>query len=504
MTKLMTRGQELKESLKDLHVVFVDDEDDIRVSFGEMLQILCARVSIFSSAQELLSIYTPAMCDLIITDISMPKMDGIEMSKRIRNIDPEQAIITMSAHHEKEILLQAFQVHVDGYIVKPFDISLASETLIQVANKIHKRKKSRVVQVEHKKVQETLQHYKRAVDKNTTVSKTDINGRITYVNDDFCKRSGFSREELIGSSHNILRHPDVDESFFIDLWSTLKSEKTFHSVIKNMKKNSETYFEDVYIFITKDDNGNPDGYISVRHDVTNEILRNKEETEMNVMKNELIANLNHELKTPLHAILGFNSVLRSKIDDPKALRYVDYIAENAKNMETIVERLILLSNLSSKTYKSKSILQDPFTYFYELHQKFALKAQESERKLEWDVDVPSVLMKKDYLGLTVILENLIDNAIKFTRIGGVVKVSVKIDERTQKFMIKIEDDGIGIAKDKLSKVFEPFTQQDSSATRSYDGLGLGLSLVKHMSEAVNATLEVESQENKGSKFKIAV
>jgi PAS domain S-box-containing protein/diguanylate cyclase (GGDEF)-like protein len=121
-----------------------------------------------------------------------------------------------------------------------------------------------------------LDSYKMAIDETSIVSKTDAKGIITYVNDKFCEVSGFSREDLIGHAHNIVRHPDMPKELFHELWRTIKAQKVWHGVIKNRTKEGSYYIVDATIIPVVDNNGEIIEYIGVRHDVT-ELEKSKEE-----------------------------------------------------------------------------------------------------------------------------------------------------------------------------------------------------------------------------------
>lgn len=113
-----------------------------------------------------------------------------------------------------------------------------------------------------------LNQYKDAIDKHTIVSKTDNKGKITYVNDKFCEISGYSRNELIGKSHNIVRHPDFPKENFEKMWDKLRKKEQFQGIIKNMRKNGKSYFVDTVIEPILDNEDNIVEYIGLRHDVT--------------------------------------------------------------------------------------------------------------------------------------------------------------------------------------------------------------------------------------------
>lgn len=118
-----------------------------------------------------------------------------------------------------------------------------------------------------------LQQYKEAIDMSTIVSKTNPKGKITYVNDAFCKASGYSKDELLGKSHNIIRNPDTPKDVFKNLWFTIKNQKnTWSGVIKNRKKDGEAYYVKSFIIPILDNNGNITEYISIRTDITEQEL----------------------------------------------------------------------------------------------------------------------------------------------------------------------------------------------------------------------------------------
>lgn len=121
-----------------------------------------------------------------------------------------------------------------------------------------------------------LEQYKYIVDISNIVSKTDINGTITYVNDEFCRISGYSEEELIGQSHNIIRHPDMPAEFFKELWECLRSKQVWKGIIKNKAKSGKTYIVNTTIIPILDHNKEIVEYISIRHDITELVeLRDK-------------------------------------------------------------------------------------------------------------------------------------------------------------------------------------------------------------------------------------
>lgn len=131
---------------------------------------------------------------------------------------------------------------------------------------------------EHDKKNQMLEEYKKVIDMSTIVSKTNVKGIITYVNDEFCKISGYSPDELIGKNHNIVRSPNMPKEAFADLWATIKQGNPWHGIVENKKKNGESYFLNVTIMPLFNQNHEIVEYIAIRDDITE--FRNLQMTQM--------------------------------------------------------------------------------------------------------------------------------------------------------------------------------------------------------------------------------
>ena len=146
-----------------------------------------------------------------------------------------------------------------------------------------------------------LNSYKMSIDQSSIVSKTDTRGIITYINKKFCDISGYSTDELMGRPHNIIRHPDVPKEAFADLWTTIKSGKIWHGIVKNRKKNGDYYIVDATVAPIFDENGEIEEYIAVRHDVTElekskDKLRKQKEDELHQQETDLLTQLPNRVR----------------------------------------------------------------------------------------------------------------------------------------------------------------------------------------------------------------
>jgi PAS domain S-box-containing protein len=249
---------------KNLTLLYIEDDPQAKEAAESLFREFFAKTYAAQNAYEGLALYQEhhASIDLIITDITMPGMNGIEMIQSIRKHNPDISVVVLSAHNEAHYFMQTIEAGVDGYLIKPLNTKQLISTLSRVLEKIHLRR-------ENAKNALLLQQYKEITNTSSIISKTNSSGVITFVNDKFCQISGYTKEELIGKQHNIIRHPDMPKSAFRDLWKTIKQDKqTWQGIVKNRAKNGDPY----YVKTTVQPILNPDGeieeFISLRHDIT--------------------------------------------------------------------------------------------------------------------------------------------------------------------------------------------------------------------------------------------
>jgi PAS domain S-box-containing protein len=345
--------------------------------------------------------------------------------------------------------------------------------------------------------------YTNAIDAGTIISKTDPGGKITYVNREFELISGYSKEELLGKSHSIVRHPDMPRGFYEELWETINAKKIFLGTIKNRHKNGNDYFIKTCIAPILDTNDEIVEFIAIRQDITELMHSLEHEHKVNALKDDFLRNMSHEIRTPLNAIAGSASLLLKKMDDPKHEKYVTLINNGATQLMHIMSHILELSQLSSGTYKSESEKQVIYEKLENSCSRFEPIA--SEKGVEFVYSIGLGLQKPlfcDYRLIQRIVDSLVENAIKFTDKGG--KVAIKISMSGDKLSIKVKDNGIGINEEQIDEIFRPFHQVDSSTVRRHDGIGVGLALIKQIVEFLDGTIEVQSTKGEGSLFSVTL
>lgn len=348
--------------------------------------------------------------------------------------------------------------------------------------------------------QSLLEQYKSSVDRSFIVSKTDKHGIITYVNDEFCKISGYSRDELLGKSHNIIRHPDVDAGVFKEMWHTIKDKKEpWFGKIQNRAKDKTVYWTKAIINPILDSNQNIIEYIGIRTDVTE--LENAMIAALSAEKAKslFLATMSHELRTPLNAVIGFSQILMAKSDMPQEnIRlFVEKIHASGKHLLNIVNNILDFSKIESgkiELNKKDIYLEDLIKDTILLLENEALK---KEIKITTDY-FSNITINCDEQLLKQVILNILSNAIKFSNQNSTVALSYEEDEKNH--IIKICDSGVGLSQEQIEKLFLPFSQIQEHQNSAIKGTGLGLVISQKIAKLHNGVIEVTSQEAKGSCF----
>ena len=351
----------------------------------------------------------------------------------------------------------------------------------------------------NKKLVKEHEQFAHALDESSIVSKTDVKGRITYVNEKFCEVSGYSRGELLGKSHNIVRHPDMPSAVFEELWKTIASKEIFKALILNKKKNGESYYVDTTIIPILDINDEIAEYIAIRYEVT-ELVNARDEARLAEMaKDNFLANMSHELRTPLNSIIGFTKMSRRRSKDMQIQKYMDVSLDSSYTLLNLINNILDVSKIQSGKF---DIAVHPFELDENLEKLLrTFDPQCSKKSIYYENRIDSikeVSVIGDWQRISQVITNLISNAVKFTPDNGHIQVEGRYENGV--FTCRVSDSGIGLSEEDKKYIFEPFEQADVSTTREYGGTGLGLSISLELAEMMGGDISVESAEGKGSCF----
>ena len=248
--------------LKKLSLLYVEDDENTREELEYFLQNKVKNLYVAENGQEGFDLFEKHQPDLIITDIQMPVMTGTKMIKLIKQINSTIPIVIITAFNDTDYLFEAIKLNVTNYLTKPLNLFALSEVLANIAKNIN-------LENENKEIYNSLKQYKDIVDERSIISKTDINGIITYINEPFEKISGYKKEELLGKPHSIITHPAINKNIFKKMWKKINIEKkSWQGRLKNITKEGNEYFVDIIIKPILDLDGNIIEYISLSNDIT--------------------------------------------------------------------------------------------------------------------------------------------------------------------------------------------------------------------------------------------
>jgi len=392
------------------------------------------------------------------------------------------------------------------------------------------------------------QTYQEAIENSNIVSKTDTRGVITFVNDEFCKISGYSKGELIGSNHNIIRHPDVPKESFELLWKSILSKKPYKTTAKNLCKDGTTVYLNTTITPILDEKDNIKEFIAIRYDVTKEvelkialekkdleleilnktleervseqtalllelnqtleqrvqeeILKNKEKQKMLFWQSrmaslgQMLANIAHQWRQPLTelSLTMFNIKKSAKNDNKEKLD--EYYKESLVIIENMSQTIDDFSNFFNPNKTKEKFFVDFAIEEALLITKKLLQREEIYIEKEFEkIEVFGVLNE-----FSQVIINLIQNSSEAFSTNQILekRINIKVYQDKEYVLISYIDKAGGT--DNLDKIFEPyFTTKHQS-----NGTGLGLFMSKMIIEkSLNGSIEAKNCEN-GLQFLIKI
>lgn len=218
--------------------------------------------------------------------------------------------------------------------------------------------------------------------------------------------------------------------------------------------------------------------------------------ELEVLKNAIVRNVSHELRTPLLQIKSAVALLHEEVDEEKKTQLVALATNSTARLEVLVRNITMLGG-SLETSSGPIILHDAMEAARRnLRRLWEHRDQTHRIQAEIPTSLPPVLADKQ--GISIVLQLLIDNALKFSQ--AAIYVETELIEDNEFVEVRVRDSGIGIARDQLDRIFEIFYQVDSSSTRAYGGMGVGLAIVRLILENHHVSIKVKSELGKGSIF----
>ncbi|KAF0095198.1 MAG: multi-sensor hybrid histidine kinase [Puniceicoccaceae bacterium 5H] len=360
-----------------------------------------------------------------------------------------------------------------------------------------------------------LSSHKYALDQHAIVAVTDDQGVITYANDRFCQISGYALDELLGSTHALLKSGIHSQQYYREMWDVISSGRVWRGELCNRAKDGRLYWVESTIVPFKAADGTIERYVAIRSDITTRkeaeaaMRRAKEAAEeADRAKSAFLATMSHEIRTPMNGVVGMTQLLARTSLTPDQREFVRTIEVCNSTLLALINDILDFSKIEAGRLELEHLTFDVRQCVEESLDLVSHSAAEKglELALIFDPQVPATVVA-DATRLRQVLFNLLGNAIKFTAQGEVVlRVWSEMPEEDAdqkakaRLCFSVQDTGIGIAQERRDHLFKAFSQGDVATTREYGGTGLGLAICDRLVHMMGGEISLESELGQGATF----
>ncbi len=350
-----------------------------------------------------------------------------------------------------------------------------------------------------------------ALDEAAIVAITDRAGQILYCNQKFADVSGYSCAELIGQNHRLVNSGHHPREFFQTLYRTIASGGVWRGTIQNRNKNGEMYWVDTTIVPNLGEDGRPETYTAIRFEVSDHVralkaleIAQQETRRAAQVRDRFFANISHEVRTPLNAVLGLASALAHTSLTDRQAQMLSLITGAGDALRRVLDDMLDLSKMQAGEFR---LAPAPFDLRADIAAVVEMRAATAEeRDVALSVafsDAATGRLMGDGVRISQIVSNLVSNAVKFTPVGAVdVRVDLTSGIDGDRLHIEVQDTGIGFDSEAAERLFNPFVQADDTISREFGGTGLGLSICRSLAELMGGEISARSAPGEGSLFTV--
>jgi len=485
---------------KTAHILIVDDEKGLRYGTQRLLEDEGYSVETAENGEEGIRLGTSKEFDVALIDLKMPDIDGMDVLKEIINIHPNTICFIVTAFASYDTAIEATRIGAFGYLPKPFT---PEELIYQVEQGI--RQRELIIEAERLKKEREANLLELAFEKsrlNAIIKSINegvliINrvGEVAYYNYAALKYLNIS--DLKISEPVLYKLPEKISDIITNiLEKETFSLKTITTQIE-VKPNQELVIEAACTPISQPD-GSLAGVVVIIGNIT-------DFKKIELIKNQFISMVAHELKTPLAAVQGFLNIFLDKNMNLSEETKEDYLKRSVvrlKGLTDLVNDLLDISRMEIKT-KQREIeiirIEEVLTGTLQFLE-FELKKKGISIEQNIQPNLPTI--KADLNEITRLLTNLLSNAIKYNKENGIIKV--EITTSSNYLNIKIADTGIGLKPEEKNRLFSEFFRAKNEKTRGISGTGLGLTIVKRIVDSYYGKIDVDSTYGEGTTFTISL
>jgi len=492
----------VKNDRGDIKVLVIDDEDGIREGSERILSRMGCEVYGASRGEEGLEILSSRKPHIVLLDLKMPGMDGMEVMRRIHEIDPNILVIIITGFATVETAIEAMKQGAYDFIPKPFEpdplrivVNRAKERILlrQETEKLERARRRTLADLgmEKSRIRTIIE----SLPNGLVVTNTE--GQVVLTNPTFCQLIGLAPDACTGG-------PFTD---YI-------TDEGLCKLVQDISRGRYVDFEDIptYEFVLSEDKyfqvkGRP--VLGGRMECLGAVISFQDISAMKVLdrlKTEFVAKVSHELRSPLSTIheqlaMVMKAMTEEETDTDQHL--ISRAKEKTQGLISTIGDLLDLSRIETgnicvetREFRMEELLDSVVEF---------LNAQAKAKKQSLTLQLPEAPLPTftaDPLALESIVGNLITNAINYTQEGG--EITVKVDKVGDNVRIAVQDNGFGIEAKYLGKIFDRFYRVKNEKTRFLTGTGLGLPIVKGLVDSLGGSISVESEPGRGSTFTVLI
>ncbi len=478
-------------------VLIVDDEKGLRIGTQRLLEMEGYSVETAENGTEGIEKGTKNDFDLAVIDLKMPDIDGLQVLTEIKKVRPNTVCLIATAYASYETAIESTRIGAYGYIPKPFtpdellynlQKGYAQRLLILESEQLKKEREANLLELATERSR--LSTIINLIGDGVLVINKQ--GEVVYRNN-----AVFKNLNIVDAKNNkeiLSKIPDkvVD---LIDKY--LESDQLIN---KSYSTQIEIIQNELFIEAVTSPVPNPDGSLAGVAVVIRNITGLKK---IELIKNQFVSMVAHELKTPVAAVLGFLKIIidkNLKISEDQQNDFVSRSIVRLRSLLDLVNDLLDISRMELKTKHREIVTLDIKDIIKSTSEFLEIEAQFNNISFNLILEDSLPVIKADHNEITRMFTNILSNAIKYNKKNGSIEIIAGANENY--LITKIKDTGIGLKEDEKDKLFQEFFRVKNEHTRGISGTGLGLTIVKQIVDSYHGKIEVESQFGVGTTFTI--
>lgn len=484
-------------------VLLADDNTDMRNYVASILEtkwnVLTAK-----DGEEALGLAVKFLPDLILTDVMMPVLDGFGLLKKIREDHTLKSIPTvlLSARAGEEAKVEGLRAGADDYLTKPFSAKeLVSRIEALLSMNTLRFEASKELALNAEKFRSTFAHA------SVNIAMLSLDGTILEINEAFLSKTGYHSDEVVGKHFSAVTHEDDVQANISTLEQLARGEILSATFDKRyLKKSGETFWVKTSISVASGPDAKPLYLIAVSQDI--DAIISSEKKYMQAVENlkeekelreKFVATLTHDLRSPMTSAKISAQLIQRRPESEDAVQsQAARIVNNVNRVDQMIQNLLDANRIQAgekiplkiEALDVDLIVHESLDNFTTIFGDRFIHRRGPERITGyWSAS-----------GLSRILDNLVNNAIKYGASQGMVTVETKLIG--DRFELFVHNEGNPLSNEELENIFTPYKRSRSADTGTQRGWGLGLTLVKGVTEAMGGTVDVESGPESGTIFRI--